>query len=417
MIESSNGKYTSERFISEITKIYNLKENEVYSINEFTEKKAAIINNVINKGISQNLDDFLTDILMLKEKGILNIDEIKQIKSSLSIKVKNVSTALPEEINYYCGNCKNKLNITLEDINKGIYFCRACSATNSITNLNRPNNGTIICKDCNTAFSIDFKIVDQERVQCPHCDAMNPLENILRTKTINFYKNVKTKSNSNGSQTFPINHTINEQKQAKKSINPIFVLGIISVIIIIFLISNSNNNNSIQQTTNKSNQNIDVHKKSIEEINYFDNFLSEKGIKYDSNLIKIELIDINQIVNTNLGYKGPTVFEFKIYNNMGIEIKELSVKMSIYGIDGSCLKETFINISNLKNGESKKKEYYFYKLSNDNVYRSDVPWVDEIKMKTEKLIIDNVDITKHAKYLSRYFSVKSHKKSVSIEFL
>lgn len=219
MIENSNDKYTSERFISEITKIYNLKENELYSTNEFNEKKVAIIIDVINKGISQNLDDFLTDILMLKEKGILNIDEIKQIKSSLSIKVKNVSTALPEEINYYCGNCKNKLNITLEDINKGIYFCRACSATNSITNLNRPNNGTIICKDCNTAFSIDFKIVDQERVQCPHCDAMNPLENILRTKTINFYKNVKTKSNSNGSQTFPINHTINEQKQAKKSIN------------------------------------------------------------------------------------------------------------------------------------------------------------------------------------------------------
>lgn len=143
MTEGSNEKYTSERFISELTKIHSLKENELYSKDEYNEKKVAIIVDVINKGISQNLDDFLTDILMLKDKDILNIDEIKQIKASFSSKFENVTTVSPQEINYYCENCKIELELTPEEISKGIFICPDCNAMNFIDGKNETESKEI----------------------------------------------------------------------------------------------------------------------------------------------------------------------------------------------------------------------------------------------------------------------------------
>ncbi|MFZ4589409.1 MAG: hypothetical protein ACOYN6_00295 [Ignavibacteria bacterium] len=84
-------KLTSEEFISRISKLHSLRLNEMYSEDEFNKGKAELLMLVIHNGISQDLDDFLTDILELKTKGILTIEEIQHLKTELSLNTENIT--------------------------------------------------------------------------------------------------------------------------------------------------------------------------------------------------------------------------------------------------------------------------------------------------------------------------------------
>jgi len=166
---------------------------------------------------------------------------------------------------------------------------------------------------------------------------------------------------------------------------------------------------------NKTSEKIYSENKITENNNDLDNYFKKKDI--NSGLINIELLDVDQTINRNLGYKGPVVFEFKITNNIGVDIKELSIKAWINGKNDMFIKTTIIKLSNLKKGDIIKKEKYFYDLATSNVYKSDIPWIKDVVMSTEKLVIDNTDFKENTKYLFRYFNTKSFKKSIPIKFL
>jgi tetratricopeptide (TPR) repeat protein len=82
-------QYTSKNIISEITKIYKLKEKDIYSDEEYSKRIIDIITDVIKKGISQYPEDLQSGVLSQIEKNILNIDEINLIikKEPINLKV------------------------------------------------------------------------------------------------------------------------------------------------------------------------------------------------------------------------------------------------------------------------------------------------------------------------------------------
>lgn len=81
---SNSIKSDSENFILEITKIYDLKTTGIYSEETYSQRKADVISKLIKSGISEKLEDFLVKLIPLKDKGILKLDDINFIKSSLS---------------------------------------------------------------------------------------------------------------------------------------------------------------------------------------------------------------------------------------------------------------------------------------------------------------------------------------------
>lgn len=142
---SNDSKYTSESFISQLNKIFRLKENNIFSVEEFNNKKIQIIIDLINNGISQSLDDFLSEILILRENNILTVEEIKQIKASLVSK----------------GNKNND--------------------DSSDTEINNSTNDIIICKHCNKVFNKNFTISNQDGIVCKYCGKTNSIS--IHTKT------------------------------------------------------------------------------------------------------------------------------------------------------------------------------------------------------------------------------------------
>jgi len=144
-----NTEYNSEKFISEIHKVKNLRENEVYSEDEYLKRKYDIINNLTNKGISQSLEDFLLEIIPLKKNNILTGEEINQIKSSLSdksdIKQSNTSNlnieectairddSLPAGFNsYFCGKCNFEIELDGKNVKNKSFVCTKCNSLNKI---------------------------------------------------------------------------------------------------------------------------------------------------------------------------------------------------------------------------------------------------------------------------------------------
>ena len=117
-----------------------MKINEVYSKEEFLIRKNEIINNLINDGIVENIDDFLVKIISLKERGILNLEDITQIKSSLSGKAKaenkdvmnEASSENKEEMDVICKYCENTIELNSREIRQKQFICPVCNKYNKI---------------------------------------------------------------------------------------------------------------------------------------------------------------------------------------------------------------------------------------------------------------------------------------------
>jgi len=212
---SNESKYTSNVFISQLNKIYNLKENSIFSDEEFNSKKNQFIIDLMNKGISQELDDFLSDILILKDKNILTIDEIKEIKNSFASK-EIEKEENPVELNskYYCGDCESEIELSPEEIKKGKFICPNCSATNLLGNnieaeskvvkdeetevgkdeetevakeeeievvkdevmeLN-PEANDYYCRFCNELIELDKEEIEKAEFTCPICGKLNSID-------------------------------------------------------------------------------------------------------------------------------------------------------------------------------------------------------------------------------------------------
>lgn len=214
---SKDSKYTSEAFISQLNKIYSLKENSIFSDEEYKNRKIQFIIDLINKGISQSLDNFLSDILTLKDKNILTVEEIKQIKSSLTSKEIKTEEKQNEDISqsnkYYCGDCKSEIELSQEEIKKNLYICPNCNAINSLdgnseanvvyekeTEIN-PKSNDYYCRFCNEKTELEEEDTVKSEIICPRCDKLNSIgdnnsnlnlkeENSFETETNNTNNNI-----------------------------------------------------------------------------------------------------------------------------------------------------------------------------------------------------------------------------------
>lgn len=81
IIETNNDSSTS--IINEILKVHKLKESGIYTEEEFISKIIDIVSNFTKKGKTNNLEDILFEILPLKKNGVLSLEDINRIKSSL----------------------------------------------------------------------------------------------------------------------------------------------------------------------------------------------------------------------------------------------------------------------------------------------------------------------------------------------
>ena len=71
------------KFKENLSKIFKLYENNIYTEDEFIRKKNEIINELTFKKINCEVEDFLFGIASLKEKDILSDNDITKIKSHL----------------------------------------------------------------------------------------------------------------------------------------------------------------------------------------------------------------------------------------------------------------------------------------------------------------------------------------------
>jgi len=241
---SKDNKYTSEAFISQLNKIYSLKENSIFSDEEYKNRKIQFIIDLINKGISQSLDNFLSDILTLKDKNILTIEEIKQIKNSLTskeIKTEEKQNEDKSQSNkYYCGDCKSEIELSQEEIKKNLYICPNCSAINSLdgnseanvvyekeTEIN-PKSNDYYCRFCNNKIELKEEDIVKAEFICSSCGKLNSIGN-------------ESTQVSTATLSLPIeNHT--KAKTSNRN-NIIFALFLVVCIVLIYAISQNDKNN------------------------------------------------------------------------------------------------------------------------------------------------------------------------------
>lgn len=136
-----NLKYNSNKLVKELTRIFDFKNSGLYTEEEFSKRKINIIINLINEGINENLEDFLVSIIPLKEKGILSLEDINQIKSSFLTKEnishsENSSTNAEEntdsEFTYVCSNCNDEMELESGEIKNKKFVCPNCGTLNRI---------------------------------------------------------------------------------------------------------------------------------------------------------------------------------------------------------------------------------------------------------------------------------------------
>ena len=68
-------------FIENLKNSHKLFINEIYSEEEFLSKKKSIMGDLYSKKLSCSVEDFLTELIVLKKQEILTSDEINKIKN------------------------------------------------------------------------------------------------------------------------------------------------------------------------------------------------------------------------------------------------------------------------------------------------------------------------------------------------
>jgi len=77
-------KIKSEQFILELSKYFKLKENQLIESEEFENKKNDLLDQIKLNGVIESKEEFLYKILELKEKNILNTEDIIRVKQLLT---------------------------------------------------------------------------------------------------------------------------------------------------------------------------------------------------------------------------------------------------------------------------------------------------------------------------------------------
>lgn len=158
----NNLKYNSNKLVNELTRIFDFKNSGLYTEEEYSKRKVNIIINVINEGINENLEDFLLGLIPLKEKGVLSLDDITQIKSSLSPKngfISELTKIYNLKVNEVyteesISNVKNNVTKNVEIANsKFRYFCCSCNAEIELEPRELKNK-RFVCPDCRTLNKI-----------------------------------------------------------------------------------------------------------------------------------------------------------------------------------------------------------------------------------------------------------------------
>lgn len=83
LIENERSFLKVEDFTERLIKCYKLFQNKLITENEYLTRKKSIINELLSRKISIGHDDFLYELISLKESNILTDDDIQFIKSNL----------------------------------------------------------------------------------------------------------------------------------------------------------------------------------------------------------------------------------------------------------------------------------------------------------------------------------------------
>lgn len=86
-IKTSNTKSSSKvkcsDFVDKMEKYQKLYANSILTKEEYSNKKKILISDIVFNNIEESPEDFLTKIMDLKVKGILEQDEFQEIKSAI----------------------------------------------------------------------------------------------------------------------------------------------------------------------------------------------------------------------------------------------------------------------------------------------------------------------------------------------
>lgn len=73
----------SDNISINLLKYFNLFKNEILTEKEYEDRKNELIKDLSQDRLNENIEDFLSKMLELKNKGILNVEDLRKIKSAL----------------------------------------------------------------------------------------------------------------------------------------------------------------------------------------------------------------------------------------------------------------------------------------------------------------------------------------------
>lgn len=148
-----NNKYSSSEIISEFEKTKKLYDSNIYNSEEYLTRKNEIINDLFKRDIEQKYEDFLINLIVLKEKGILEDDDITKLKEwsfSRQNEIKHLNKESVNDNNIRCTFCNTNIIANSASEKSGYAYCFACKKYTNITpsiksekNLDSINNNVI----------------------------------------------------------------------------------------------------------------------------------------------------------------------------------------------------------------------------------------------------------------------------------
>lgn len=111
-------KYTSEKFITSFQKAFNLFKNNILSLEEYHNRVDVLFADLLNHGIIGDPDDFLADIIILKEKEIINQDLLIKISKIIKADVNTIDSGVGDKTSGGMGEISKSALLFIESVTK-----------------------------------------------------------------------------------------------------------------------------------------------------------------------------------------------------------------------------------------------------------------------------------------------------------
>lgn len=167
--------YTSKKFSSELLLVYNFKRKGLYNDTDYINKRNEIISDLLEKGISENLEMFLEGIHILIEKKIISDEDISKIKTELCNNKKIYPVIIPQESKE---RIIEKIIVEEKTISDNQIFCFNCG--------NKIIKGSNFCSYCGTNFKISSPYIAKYNI----VEKKDEEENIIFWLLIGFISSI-----------------------------------------------------------------------------------------------------------------------------------------------------------------------------------------------------------------------------------